>query len=538
MGSGMTNIMANFCSFIGRFSKNERGAIAMLYGPMTIVLLLTAGVAIDYSRGYLVKQEISRALDASVLAAGSMANASEAEMKAMADRYFMSNLSEETKTKYNPQLHFTYDDATSEISVSSTADVPTILMKLGGHDKMNVGADSVVSRALSKIEVAFVLDNSGSMSGSKMDSLKDAAKLLVDTLYEPENSENFVSFGLVPFTGAVNVGSDNIDASWIDGAGESSAAQEDFGSDFKYWELTANNNANDSVENEYRGMTAKEALEKFDLDWNGCVRARVGTTTSELGDSVDYDLWDVPASGSDVNSKFAMLVRPLYHSWAEVYKLKNNGKFKIIAPSNLSYSGIYKKPPTKNSDVRYRLKYNMTATCPEATIRSLSNNKGDIKAGINAMVASGWTNITAGLMWGWRVVSPGAPYTQGAAYGEAGVRKVLVVLTDGKNTVGGYESDIRKGYNSAYGVSVHGHLGTGASTSVLNDKLETACSNAKKRGLLIYTITFQLNDTSTKNLMKNCATREDMYFNSPNNSALEDAFKQIASGLQKLQLKR
>jgi len=541
MGKAMKNMKVKFCSLIGRFSKSESGAIAMLYGPMTIVLLLAAGIAIDYSRGYLVKKEIARALDASVLAAGSMVDASEAEMKAMADRYFMSNLSADTKANYSPQLNFAYNSVKGEIDVSSSADVPTILMKLGGHDKMVVGASSLVSRALSKIEVAFVLDNSGSMSGSKMSSLKDAAKLLVDTLYEPENSQNFVSFGLVPFTGSVNVGAGSIDASWIDSAGLSNAAQEDFGSlpgsKFKYWEISKGKaNKKKSFKNAYRGMTAKKALQLFDASWNGCVRARVGETVNEAGDTVDYDVWDIYSDDDDVNSQFAMLVRPIHWVWPEVLGGVAPNYTKD-APANVNYNNGNITIPT-DAQVRNRLSYLMSATCPTATIKPLTNIKSQIKDSIDDMVASGWTNITTGLMWGWRVLSPGSPYTQGASYSDSDVRKVLVVLTDGKNTVGPYYEDKRKGYNSAYGIPAHGHLGTGASTPVLNDRLEIACTHAKQRGLLIYTITFQLNDVDTQNLMRDCATRADMYFNSPDNGSLEDAFKQIASGLQKLRLER
>jgi hypothetical protein len=58
----------------------------------------------------------------------------------------------------------------------------------------------------------------------------------------------------------------------------------------------------------------------------------------------------------------------------------------------------------------------------------------------------------------------------------------------------------------------------------------------KSKDILIYSITFAVTNTNTQDLMRTCATREDMYFNSPNGDALEDAFEQIATGLQKLRL--
>ena len=119
------NKVFDFFALIKRFGKNDSGAVAMLYGPISIVLVLAAGVAIDYTRAYLVKKEISRAIDASILAAGSMAEADEAQMKEVSERYFQANLSETTKTRYAPKLNFDLDENTNEITDSSTANVET-----------------------------------------------------------------------------------------------------------------------------------------------------------------------------------------------------------------------------------------------------------------------------------------------------------------------------------------------------------------------------------------------------------------------------
>lgn len=512
----------NIFALLKQFRQDNSGAVAILYGPTLLVLLLAAGLAIDYARAYIVKKEISRAIDASILAAGSMANADEDAMRETAERYFMANLSDEIKKEYNPQLNFDLDPASGEITASSTANVDTFLMRLAGHDHVDVAAEAVAGRTLVNVEVAFVLDNSGSMSGSKIASLKSAAKKLVETLYQTEGSTDFVRFSLVPFTGAVNVGIDHYDADWIDSDGDSLASQEDFGSDYKYWEMY-DPQSGQSVENQYRGMTAKEALESFNANWRGCVRSRVGTATNEYGVTVDYDLWDVAADDNEPNSLFPLLVRPIHTVFSEVITNSNQ------IPSNAAVKRALD-----------RLSYfRLSDTCPVADIMTLSNNQSEIESQIDAMVASGWTNITEGLMWGWRVLSPGEPFTQGDEYDNSNVRKVIVVLTDGQNNVGNYYSDKRQGWTSSYGMTAFGHLGNGGwPASTLNTKLADACTNVKSKGILIYSITFQLNDTTTQNLMRDCATQNDMYFNSPSNDALEDAFEQIAAGLQKLILKK
>lgn len=483
---------------ITRFRRDESGAVALVYAPMAIVLLLAAGMAIDYSRGYLVKKEISRALDAAVLAAGSLATTNQEQMTDLAERYFDANISDSTRTNFDPKITVTFGQ--DELTATSSANVQTYLMKLVGHDNMFVAAKSVAGTTLVNVEVALVLDNTGSMSGSKMSSLKSAAKTLVDTLYEPEGSDEFVRFALVPFTGGVNVGTDKINESWIDKAGASTAAQEDFKSNYTYWGMS-----------QYDGMTAYEALNHFNADWQGCVRARVGQGYAD-GSLVDLDVWDVPPDASDPDTKWALMVKPVH-----------------------GYTSWWGSKPS-NSSIRNRLEFD--DTCPNAEILPLSNSKGTIKSKIDSMNADGWTSVPVGLIWGWRVLSSDEPYTEGADYEEDNMRKVIVVLTDGQNDHQYYTSNKTEGVYSAYGMPAYDHLGYGWLGNGLDDKLETICENVKSKNILIYSITFQVSDNNTKDLMRNCATREDMYFNSPNAASLQDAFDEIASGLQKLQLKQ
>ena len=497
----MLDVFGRVSVLVRQFIREDKGAVAMVYGPMVLVLLLASGLAIDYSRAYLVKREISRALDASVLAAGSMVSASEDDMRAMAERYFDANLSQETKTKYEPVLNFDYDDDTGVISASSSANVETFLMHLAGHDQVLVHSDVQAGRSLVNLEVALVLDNSGSMWGSKISSLKTAANNLVDTLYATNGADEFVKFALVPFTGAVNVGGDQMTTSWIDDEGDSTAAQDDFSSSATYWGNST-----------YDGMTAKDALDFFGASWKGCVRARVGSKANDEGGIVDLDVWDIPYAADDSNTKWALHVKPIHN-----------------------YSWWGGKPP--NYSLRNRLE-DVDDECPDGEILALTNDQDDIKSKVNSMNAYGWTNIPTGLMWGWRVLSSSAPYSEGVAYDEANTRKVIVVLTDGQNNVGDYYSNVLSGSYSAYGMTAYGHLGTGSPGNKLDDKLETVCSNVKSKDILIYSITFELNDGGTKDLMRNCATREDMYFDSPDEESLQDAFEQIATGLQKLQLTR
>ena len=93
-------------------------------------------------------------------------------------------------------------------------------------------------RLKNTLEVALVLDNSGSMdnttaSGQKrIDLLKAAAKELVKTLADQakliKQVDKPVQFSLVPFAASVNVGPDNAGADWMDVNGLSPVHQENF----------------------------------------------------------------------------------------------------------------------------------------------------------------------------------------------------------------------------------------------------------------------------------------------------------------------
>jgi hypothetical protein len=94
-------------------------------------------------------------------------------------------------------------------------------------------------RLKNTLEVALVLDNSGSMSelghGSskvRFDLLKDAAKQLVDQLAGQAQMMKQISkpvqFSLVPFAASVNVGPTNQGAAWLDPNGISPVQHENF----------------------------------------------------------------------------------------------------------------------------------------------------------------------------------------------------------------------------------------------------------------------------------------------------------------------
>ena len=177
---------------------------------------------------------------------------------------------------------------------------------------------------------------------------------------------------------------------------------------------------------------------------------------------------------------------------------------------------------------------NHNTYCPPE-ITPLTNVRTTLDNGIDAMVTSGGTHINLGAIWGWRTISPEAPYTEGATYDDPDWTKAVILLTDGEN----YSPNTY--IKTGYGYLPDGNLGTTSSSSAaiseLNDRVLDVCTGMKNEGIVVYTIAFGSSiPASTASMMSDCATDADKYFESPDNATLTTAFRAIGAELKNLHL--
>ena len=493
-------------SMLGRFAADNRGVAALLFGIVLIPIMLSIGLAIDYSRALRVKQHLGQALDSAALAAGSWGNLSAAQITAKAQSFFDANYAAGSLGSPSA-LNVSVLDGV--ITISATSSVDTTFMQLAGINYVTVGALTEVTLNEKKIELIMVLDNTGSMGWSgKLTALKAASNSLLDVLIPDDGigiSED-VRIGLVPFAAAVNIGADKLNSGWIDVSAQSSYASEDFQPGINVLDLY------NQIQN---------------AAWNGCVRAR----------PVPFDTQDtVPVSGDTLWPPYFAPDEPDFFSYYNRYA------------SDSGYSGSY-----YNFDARQRYtgKYNSLTisgtsdgpdfNCRTASVTPMTNVRANIAAAIDQMVATGNTVIPVGLAWGWRLISPEAPFTEGVGYDDQDTIKAVMLLTDGQNMVSGGMGTHNRSQYSAYGFAASGHMGAtdgSQAESVLNAKTATLCTNIKDKGIRVYTITFQVSSTSTQNLMRDCATKPEMYFDSPSNGQLNTIFQDIAKGLADLRISK
>jgi Flp pilus assembly protein TadG len=210
---------------LSRFTRDARGNVALLFALTLIPLLIGVGVAVDYGRALIVRERLQDAADAAGLAIGSWVGLTKDEMKVKAQQYFDANYPAAilgTVGAVNVSVEG------SDIKVDVSGQVPTTFMQLANINTVDVGASATIAVRMGTVEVALALDNSGSMSGSKISSLRTAASDLVDTLFaSAQNSPKPepIKIAVVPFAASVNVGPENADENWMDkdGAGKYNA---------------------------------------------------------------------------------------------------------------------------------------------------------------------------------------------------------------------------------------------------------------------------------------------------------------------------
>lgn len=484
---------------IRRLHKEEKGVVLIIFVLVIVPLLLVIAVGIDFSQTLVVKRQLANGVDAAALAIGNQRGLiNQADIDAEAERYIKAHYPDSsigtlknftaTRTSNDPRIF--------EVHVTATAEIATNFMKLGGVDTLTVSVDSTVVRQDKELELVMVLDNSGSMGrGNKLTSMKSAANKLVDTLYGDETESDNIRLGLVPFTSTVNVGVPS-STSWLDADTPASINKQ-------YLDLPV------TLTLPFIGETAIDsAFGVLDImngglasNWGGCLRSRY---RFDAGID-DLDITDTPPTSADPETLFSAYFDPFRGS------------------SVLHYVGQFSG--RQNSD------------CPDAAIQPLTNNKNTIKDAIAAMVADGATNIPEALSWGWRVVSPGVPFTDGKAYSDQGVIKAIILLTDGDNMISNSFSSYGKPSNPQLEGNPNGTLDT-KTAQVCNNIKANHDSDTTDTDILLYTIVFDVTSGTVINIMQNCATTPNKhYFNSPSAQDLDGAFLTIAASLNQLRIK-
>lgn len=566
------------------FHRNASGNVAMIFALTMPVIVVTAGMAVDTSKVESSKWSMQRSLDAAALGAAKQFGRTQdrAELEHWASSLFFAN---ETRNPAD-NTRFTYEgvtrkDGNNVLRVSATRDIPTyfggaVKAVTGGRldlERWPVQAFSEVVVANRSIELALVLDNSGSMNSApaggktpKITTLKDASQKLVEQMlssYPQANAKDPVRISVVPFAASVNVGAKNANATWMDIGGLSPSHNDDLD-----WGL--------SPPMTKFALFAKLGQRDPDWKWGGCVQSR------PLG----YAVTDDAPSVARPATLFVPFFAPSEYNWGgSLTSVKND-----YLPISGSYSDDAAALKAQKNVSRY---LSLTASadystnkgpnngCTTAAITPLTATQSTVLSSVKGMVAKGGTNIAEGLAWGWRTLTSGQPFPEGRANGTKENLKVIVLMTDGENTYNaaystGEQIELTNANRSQFGTYGFGQiLGTDGKvrtgrmfeatkattpkaaitniTAAMNETMSLTCENIKKDGtndeggdgIVIFAIAFDLKDGSPiKDRLRACASNgidgksAKLYYDAKNSSDLLTAFSSITDEISALRIAR
>ena len=198
-------------SFASRFTKDEAGSFGVIFGLSLTVLMLGAGMALDYSRMSQTKGIVGGALDAAVLSAGhDMAEgvSDVTSLRKTFDKIFMGNIQSRNLADKNVQIvSFSADINIGKIAAEVSSDVPMGVMSIAGYESVQVKSFSEATFSTNPVEITMMLDVTGSMKrNGKLTALKRAATDAINILIPPGKTSDRVRVGLVPYSWSVNAG--------------------------------------------------------------------------------------------------------------------------------------------------------------------------------------------------------------------------------------------------------------------------------------------------------------------------------------------
>jgi Flp pilus assembly protein TadG len=365
-----------------RFRRDQRGNVLMLFGIALIPMMGVVGVAIDYSRASNTRQALSSAIDtAALMAARDAQKLTDGQIRDRIDKWIRDNLPREAKDEYKGAV-VTIDRTARTIKIVANADVQTTISRVIGTEHIPVGSNSQATWGTNKIELALVLDNTGSMSSSgKMTALKQASKDLVKIMKDASIDPDQIKISIVPFNTQVRIDRGLKDESWI-----------------RYKTGKTRSVTMTCDKNGANCKTPGGVLES-DSAISGCKTSKSVRTCNEAVNKTDWVKTEGCIADRDKN-----------------YDVTDGGSY---GSSAQQYPATWCSYPTL------------------AEIKPLTNDWNALNAHIDTMSAVGNTNITIGAAWGWATLTQEAPFTTAKPKTEPRLKKYMILLTDGDNTENG-----------------------------------------------------------------------------------------------------
>ena len=368
----MRIVLSRLLQTLRNFRAARRGNVAISFALAAIPMIGFVGAAIDYSQANSAKADLQTALDSTalMLAKEAAAGATGSQLQTDAVKYFAAMFNKPHAK--NVQVTAAYStNGGSSILVNASASLPVNFLQFIGYNDLSIASSSTTKWSSSRLRVALVLDNTGSMAAhGKIGALKTATENLLSNLQSAATTNDDVYVSIVPFVKDVNVNPVNRAAAWID------------------W-----------------------------TDWNAnngtCSKGKSGGSGSSQGttQSTCNGTW-TPAN---------------HNTWNGC--VVDRGRANAPDPANYDTNVVTPTPSIKAT----LFSAEQYSSCPQAAM-GLSYDWSTMSRLVNNMSAVGNTNQAIGLALGWMSLTGGGPFTAPPMDPNYTYSQNIILLSDGLNT--------------------------------------------------------------------------------------------------------
>jgi Flp pilus assembly protein TadG len=486
-------MLSELLTCLRHFQRSESGVIGVIFGLALIPMMGLTSVAVDYGRVSATRSRIAAAADAAALATVKATGAFE-QRKRVGEGALRGNI------PFNdPNVEYTIaisqvikDNVDTGARVVVSGRLKTSMMNVIGIQTIAFSVSAEATNDANELtDVVFVLDTTDSMQGSRLATLKSSTTALLSDFESRRGSPDQIRVAVVPFAQYVNIGMSRRRESWLD------------------------------VRDDYQTPVVETCSDVLETRWINCRTVTIPAVPADPNRTcmVDGVLRSCPRAATPARQvqqcdavRGPRIVRECNRTGGQWFRWTG-----CVGSRNA---------PNHTIDGNYgvRVPGLMNTSCGSEVLDWTTSLAG-ARSMINGLTTAGETYLPSGLIWGWRMLSTQAPFVGRTGTDALPVRRYMIFVTDGQNTK-----------------SLTAPTHNGNNTADANATTLTICRNMAadtRSAIKMYTIAFEINNPTVKDLLKQCSTLNNgEFFDASNAAELLSALKNIGGQMTNLRLTR
>lgn len=538
-----------FRSALARFRREEDGALIIFALMLFVLMVMIGGVAVDYMRFEWRRTALQNALDRGVLAAAAMNQ--QLDPEAVVRDYFAK-----AGVKGDiADLQVTSGLNGREVQATGAVDTNPFFLHMVGIDDLTAHGASAAEQRVNNVEIVLVLDVSGSMSGAKITALRAAASEFVSTVLNSD-PERRISIAVVPYNAQVNLGPTlraQYNATNLHGVSGVDCLE----LPGSVYGAPGISTATALPMAAYADVTNSTSTANSYVAWSDTNYARMSTSApfcrNAANNIVRLPSNNVATLQSQINAltaggntsitlgmKWGMAMldpgtRPVFTNLIAANAMSSDFAGRPFAyddPDSMKVVVLM----TDGEHVAHNRINDAYKTGTSPIYRSTGDGNYSIRFTSGRPAAAGTNEYWVPHLSAWRSV----PWNSGTGVTQqtwqqiwANERLTWVAWQLYARALGTSSGTRTTQYNAA----ISALSSTYASVDTMNASLQTSCSQARDRGVLVYGIAFEAPDTGQTQI-RNCATSDAYYFDASTSGGLDiqTVFRTIATSITQLRL--